>query len=162
MVGSLEHAPNYVLHIYPPAILHNYLPYNIRYAPQVRTSCCPVFPFTQYVSKMLAKCVVNQQVTSSSFSVLLVLVMTNDDLRTCQLFAHRPTKFGPSVVFFLHWTQAAWKWLFCVFYLWVYLAIPSKSQFDFISSEVQTDAWSRVLTQHSICSMAATVSISVP
>ncbi|CAH3176358.1 unnamed protein product, partial [Porites evermanni] len=30
--GSLEHAPNYILHIYPPAILHNYLPYHIRYA----------------------------------------------------------------------------------------------------------------------------------
>ena len=35
--GSLEHAPNYILHIYPPAILHNYLPYNIRYASQVST-----------------------------------------------------------------------------------------------------------------------------
>lgn len=33
--GSLEHAPNYVLHIYPPAILHNYLPYNIHYASPV-------------------------------------------------------------------------------------------------------------------------------
>ncbi|KAL9987728.1 hypothetical protein ACROYT_G002079 [Oculina patagonica] len=32
--GSLEHAPNYILHIYPPAILHNYLPYNIHYASQ--------------------------------------------------------------------------------------------------------------------------------
>ncbi|XP_022794312.1 vacuolar protein sorting-associated protein 13A-like [Stylophora pistillata] len=29
--GSLEHAPNFVLHIYPPAVLHNYLPYNIHY-----------------------------------------------------------------------------------------------------------------------------------
>ena len=35
--GSLEHAPNYILHIYPPAVLHNYLPYNIRYASEVRT-----------------------------------------------------------------------------------------------------------------------------
>lgn len=35
--GSLEHAPNYILHIYPPAILHNYLPYGIRYASEVRT-----------------------------------------------------------------------------------------------------------------------------
>ena len=33
--GSLEHAPNYILHVNPPAILHNYLPYNIRYATQV-------------------------------------------------------------------------------------------------------------------------------
>lgn len=33
--GSLEHAPNYVLHIYPPAILHNYLPYSIHYASPV-------------------------------------------------------------------------------------------------------------------------------
>ncbi|XP_068741113.1 intermembrane lipid transfer protein VPS13A-like [Montipora capricornis] len=32
--GSLEHAPNYILHIYPPAILHNYLPYNIRFVLQ--------------------------------------------------------------------------------------------------------------------------------
>ncbi|XP_066022142.1 intermembrane lipid transfer protein VPS13C isoform X9 [Pocillopora verrucosa] len=30
--GSLEHAPNYVLHIYPTAVLHNYLPYNILYS----------------------------------------------------------------------------------------------------------------------------------
>lgn len=35
--GSLEQAPNYILHVYPPAILHNYLPYNIRYATQVST-----------------------------------------------------------------------------------------------------------------------------
>ena len=36
--GSLEHAPNYVFHIYPPAILHNYLPYNIRIVLQVGKS----------------------------------------------------------------------------------------------------------------------------
>lgn len=33
--GSLEHAPNYILHIYPPAVLHNYLPYSIHYASSV-------------------------------------------------------------------------------------------------------------------------------
>ena len=33
--GSLEHAPNYILHIHPPAILHNYLPYSIQYASPV-------------------------------------------------------------------------------------------------------------------------------
>lgn len=36
--GSLEHAPNYILHIHPPAILHNYLPYNIHYASPVSSS----------------------------------------------------------------------------------------------------------------------------
>ena len=36
--GSLEHAPNYIFHIYPPAILHNYLPYNIRVVMQVGKS----------------------------------------------------------------------------------------------------------------------------
>jgi len=44
--GSLEHAPNYILHIYPPAILHNYLPYNIRYASsQVSTSNSSLWNF---------------------------------------------------------------------------------------------------------------------
>ena len=35
--GSLEQTPNYILHVYPLAILHNYLPYNICYATKVST-----------------------------------------------------------------------------------------------------------------------------